>query len=127
MPAGKYRILAYTSSMEEEGAGEKLDELRVELEIEVRELGEQEVSMVWSSCACALAAQDWALSNGRENLCRVGGMPSWIEDAQYPSCPECRETMAFISSIPSCRWRTARNGCGAAAGSATYSGATAAR
>ncbi|MBG9792221.1 hypothetical protein ABD76_06780 [Paenibacillus dendritiformis] len=37
LPAGKYRILAYTSSLEEEGAGEKLDELRVELEIEVRE------------------------------------------------------------------------------------------
>lgn len=37
LPAGKYRILAYTSSLEEEGAGEKLDELRVELEIEVQE------------------------------------------------------------------------------------------
>ncbi|MDG0872578.1 hypothetical protein L5D93_08740 [Paenibacillus thiaminolyticus] len=45
--------------------------------------------------------QDWALSNGRENLCRVGGMPTWIQDAQYPSCPECRETMAFIAQLDS--------------------------
>ncbi|SUA50259.1 Uncharacterised protein [Paenibacillus thiaminolyticus] len=45
--------------------------------------------------------QDWALSNGRENLCRIGGMPSWIQDAQYPSCPECRETMAFIAQLDS--------------------------
>lgn len=45
--------------------------------------------------------QDWALSNGRENLCRVGGMPSWIQDAQYASCPECHETMVFIAQLDS--------------------------
>lgn len=31
--------------------------------------------------------QDWAGSNGRENLNRVGGEPSWIQDAEFPNCP----------------------------------------
>lgn len=45
--------------------------------------------------------QDWALSNSRENLNRIGGSPSWIQDAQYPRCPKCRELMMFIMQLDS--------------------------
>lgn len=45
--------------------------------------------------------QDWALSNGRENLNRIGGPPSWIQDAQYPSCPQCKRLMPFVAQLDS--------------------------
>ena len=43
--------------------------------------------------------QDWALSNGRENLHRVGGEPTWIQDADYPVCPGCTRTMSAVGQI----------------------------
>lgn len=45
--------------------------------------------------------QDWALSNGRENLNRVGGSPCWVQDSQYPQCPGCKDTMVFIAQVDS--------------------------
>lgn len=43
--------------------------------------------------------QDWALSNDRENLHRVGGEPTWIQDACYPACPGCDRTMSAVGQI----------------------------
>ena len=52
------------------------------------------------------AAQDWAMSNSRQNLARIGGEPSWIQGAQVPTCPICGEKMEFLmqldSELPSC-------------------------
>jgi hypothetical protein len=45
--------------------------------------------------------QDWALSNGRDNLNRLGGEPSWIQGAQYPACMACGRTMAFLLQLDS--------------------------
>jgi len=45
--------------------------------------------------------QDWALSNSRENLNRLGGHPCWIQSAEYPSCPGCRRTMPFLMQLDS--------------------------
>lgn len=45
--------------------------------------------------------QDWALSNSRENLNRIGGHPCWVQDADYPQCPECQQTMAFLLQLDS--------------------------
>lgn len=45
--------------------------------------------------------QDWALSNGRENLNRLGGEPTWIQDADYPSCPGCGHTMYGLMQLDS--------------------------
>lgn len=45
--------------------------------------------------------QDWALSNGRENLNRIGGAPSWIQDSQYPECPKCNALMVFVAQLDS--------------------------
>ncbi|MFD2330879.1 hypothetical protein ACFSR7_16635 [Cohnella sp. GCM10020058] len=30
---------------------------------------------------------------------QIGGHPAWIQDAEYPACPCCQETMAFIGQI----------------------------
>lgn len=43
--------------------------------------------------------QDWALSNGRENLHRVGGEPTWIQNADYGDCPGCGRTMPAVAQI----------------------------
>ena len=45
--------------------------------------------------------QDWALSNGRQNLNRVGGEPTWIQGPDHPSCPECSTTMSFVMQLDS--------------------------
>jgi hypothetical protein len=45
--------------------------------------------------------QDWALSNSRENLHRVLGYPSWIQNPEFPECPSCGETMKFIMQLDS--------------------------
>ena len=52
------------------------------------------------------AAQDWGMSNSRQNLARIGGEPSWIQGALVPTCPICGEKMEFLmqldSELPSC-------------------------
>ena len=45
--------------------------------------------------------QDWALSNSRENLNRIGGEPCWVQDAEYPDCPACQQKMAFLFQLDS--------------------------
>lgn len=45
--------------------------------------------------------QDWGLSNSRENLNRIGGEPCWVQDAEYPSCPHCANTMRFLFQLDS--------------------------
>lgn len=45
--------------------------------------------------------QDWGLSNGRENLNRVGGHPAWVQSAEYPDCPCCGATMEFVLQLDS--------------------------
>ena len=45
--------------------------------------------------------QDWALSNGRENLHRMGGFPCWIQSAEHPACPKCSSIMHFLMQLDS--------------------------
>jgi hypothetical protein len=45
--------------------------------------------------------QDWALSNGRENLNRVGGEPCWVQSAEYFDCPTCGSLMSFLMQLDS--------------------------
>ena len=51
-------------------------------------------------------AQDWGMSNSRQNLAHIGGEPSWIQGALVPTCPICGEKMEFLmqldSELPSC-------------------------
>lgn len=47
------------------------------------------------------AFQSWGSANGRENLFRVGGTPSWIQDAEVLTCPVCNEKMTFLMQLDS--------------------------
>lgn len=47
------------------------------------------------------AAQDWGMSNSRQNLARIGGEPSWIQGASVPRCPICGEKMEFLMQLDS--------------------------
>jgi hypothetical protein len=47
------------------------------------------------------AVQDWGMSNGRENLNRVGGAPSWVQSAEYPTCVGCARKMPFLAQLDS--------------------------
>ncbi|WP_141505463.1 DUF1963 domain-containing protein [Paenibacillus luteus] len=41
-------------------------------------------------------AASWVLEAGAS---QVGGYPTWVQDAEYPACPSCRETMAFLGQL----------------------------
>lgn len=47
------------------------------------------------------AWQDWGDSNGQQNLSRVGGAPSWVQQAWYPPCPDCGHKMSFAFQLDS--------------------------
>ncbi|WP_297942661.1 hypothetical protein [uncultured Campylobacter sp.] len=66
----------------------------------------KECEVVLAPTPARWAAQDWGMSNSRQNLARIGGEPSWIQGAQVPRCPICGEKMEFLmqldSELPSC-------------------------
>ncbi len=62
-------------------------------------LKETEVSIV--NTPARWRFQDWGLSNSRENLNRIGGYPTWVQSAEYPSCPCCKRTMVFCAQLDS--------------------------
>ncbi len=43
--------------------------------------------------------QSWGSANGRENLFRFGGEPTWIQGASVLTCPICTEKMSFILQL----------------------------
>lgn len=47
------------------------------------------------------AWQDWCVAEIAQNLNRVGGAPSWIQDPEYPECPDCKERMRFVMQLNS--------------------------
>jgi hypothetical protein len=45
--------------------------------------------------------QPWGAARGLPNLNRVGGPPSWVQDAGYEKCPSCASTMTFLMQLDS--------------------------
>jgi hypothetical protein len=45
--------------------------------------------------------QNWGMSNGRENLNRLGGEPCWVQSAKYPACPSCDRLMSSLLQLDS--------------------------
>lgn len=39
------------------------------------------------------------LANSRENLHRLGGRPTWVQEADYPDCPTCTRRMPFLAQL----------------------------
>ncbi|MGJ5819143.1 hypothetical protein [Paludibaculum fermentans] len=63
--------------------------------------------------------QDWGVSNSRENLNRLGGHPAWVQGADYPACPQCRQAMIHLLQLDSDlplhdggEWLWGSGGCG---------------
>ena len=44
----------------------------------------------------AIHAADWCMELKSSQL---GGLPCWVQDSEYPKCPECSATMRFIAQI----------------------------
>jgi hypothetical protein len=42
--------------------------------------------------------QPW---ESNQNLAKLGGEPTWVQEAHYPICPECGRTMSFLAQLPS--------------------------
>jgi hypothetical protein len=41
-----------------------------------------------------------AVDCGREpTISQIGGLPSWVQDSEYPRCPDCKQTMTFIAQV----------------------------
>ncbi len=45
-----------------------------------------------------LEAANWSLLPGVA-FSQIGGLPTWIQDAEFPSCPDCATTMSFVGQI----------------------------
>lgn len=45
--------------------------------------------------------QAWGSSNSRQNLHRLGGHPTWIQSAEYPTCPRCDTAMISLLQLDS--------------------------
>jgi len=41
-------------------------------------------------------ATDWCMAG---TTSQIGGLPSWVQDAEYPVCPKCAKTMTFIGEL----------------------------
>lgn len=44
----------------------------------------------------AIHAVDWCMELKSS---QIGGLPCWVQDAEYPTCPDCAKTMRFIAQL----------------------------
>ncbi len=44
-----------------------------------------------------LESADWLVGGVR--FSQIGGLPTWIQEASYPDCPECGRAMPFIAQL----------------------------
>lgn len=44
----------------------------------------------------AIHAVDWCMDL---SMSQIGGLPAWVQDAEYPSCPACQRTMTFAAQL----------------------------
>ncbi len=45
--------------------------------------------------------QDWGHANSRENLNRLGGFPTFVQEPVFPACPLCRRRSSFLLQLDS--------------------------
>lgn len=45
-----------------------------------------------------LEAANWSMLPGVD-FSQLGGLPTWVQDAEYPACPDCSRTMPFLGQI----------------------------
>ena len=60
-----------------------------------------EVTVTFKRTPARWQLQDWGHSNGRQNLHRLGGEPTWIQSPDYPACLDCGQAMTFFLQLDS--------------------------
>ena len=45
-----------------------------------------------------MTSANWLIVAG-VSFSQVGGLPTWVQDAEYPPCPDCSATMQFIGQV----------------------------
>lgn len=69
-------------------------------EVEIDEpQGMPELPVTFHRAPARWQVQDWAQSNDRQNLNRLGGAASWVQDSAYPECPRCSRSMPFLLQV----------------------------
>lgn len=84
---------------DEQGIPHKIGELETIEWVEEHAMVPTEVSIVPTDARWVY--QSWAGSNSRENLFRIGGEPTWIQNADLLTCPISGEKMQFIMQLDS--------------------------
>ncbi|MCC9043463.1 hypothetical protein LNQ81_12355 [Myroides sp. M-43] len=84
---------------DEQGIPHKIGELGTIEWTEEHAMVPTEVSIVPTEARWAY--QSWASSNSRENLFRIGGEPTWVQNADLLTCPISGEKMQFIMQLDS--------------------------
>jgi hypothetical protein len=44
-------------------------------------------------------------------ISQFGGHPEWIQNATYPECPDCQQTMLFVGQVSLEDWEEDAEGC----------------
>ncbi len=44
----------------------------------------------------AIQSVDWCMA---VTISQIGGLPSWVQDAAFPVCPDCSKTMKFVAQV----------------------------
>ncbi len=80
---GKCTSLARESEIEENYVSEE----------ELQALGQIKLSLTAESVPKYYA-------RGGDEVITIGGLPEWIQDAQFDRCPDCSEWMTFLAAVP---------------------------
>ncbi|HVV71161.1 MAG TPA: DUF1963 domain-containing protein, partial [Verrucomicrobiae bacterium] len=61
-------------------------------------------SGTWPSCECQLSSSafpPFAAANPfrLDDASTLGGIPMWLQDAEYPRCPDCAKPMQFLAQF----------------------------
>jgi hypothetical protein len=62
----------------------------------------------WRDHRCRLVSRPAMLAvedGGGVDPSQIGGMPTWVQDTAYPTCPDCGQTMIFIAQLDNARFR----------------------
>ncbi|PID90106.1 MAG: hypothetical protein CSA97_04635 [Bacteroidetes bacterium] len=90
----EHALIRYTPN------GESTSELKDLEDEEERLLPPEELQGMASKGLC-LSQEEAPLyfAHGGAPTSTIGGMPDWVQDAEYPTCPDCGRTMRFLGQI----------------------------
>ncbi len=58
------------------------------------------LEMSWNQLTLSAEAVPEHYASGGDEVITIGGWPDWVQDAQFRTCPDCSQTMKFLSALP---------------------------